>query len=411
MNAEIIAVGTELLLGEILNSDTKFLAEELSRLGINVYYQTVVGDNPVRLKGVLQTALKRSDIIITSGGLGPTHDDITKETLAEVMGVGLELHQRSLDDMRAFFGRLRRDMPSVNVKQAMLPKGCMVLKNDHGTAPGGIIQKDGKTAIFLPGPPNELMPMYHNYVFPFLREKCCEIFYSKVLRIFGIGESSVEELLSDYMKTSRNPTIAPYAKSGEVTLRITAKCANEQQGEEMIAPAEARIRAALGDTVYGTNDDTLFSVVYRELEKRGLTISFAESCTGGMLAQSMTAITGASHVFREGFVTYADEAKEKYLGVRRETLKNHGAVSAQTAEEMAQGLADTSHADICVAVTGIAGPGGGSEQKPVGLVYVAIAAKQRVWHKKLYFIGSRETIRLRTCMEAMDMVRRYLMRL
>lgn len=408
MDAEIISVGTELLLGEILNSNAKFLAEELARLGINVFYQTVVGDNHGRLKGVLETALERSDLIITTGGLGPTHDDITKEIIAEVMGLELELHKESLNDITAYFARTGRRMPPVNIKQAMMPKGCIVLKNNYGTAPGGIIEKDGKTAVFLPGPPRELVPMYKDYVFGYIRPKANGIFYSKVLRVFGMGESAVEELLSDYMKAAQNPTIAPYAKTDEIAIRITARCADEREGEKMIAPVEQKIRHVLGDAIYGTGDDTLFSVVFQKLQKRGMTISFAESCTGGMLAQSLTDLPGASKVFRESFVTYSNEAKIKYLGVSENTLFKHGAVSADTAKEMALGLLKQSGADICVSVTGIAGPDGGSDKKPVGLVYIAIAAVGRVWSSEFHFAGTRERIRRRTCMEAMNMVRQYL---
>ena len=366
MNAEIIAVGTELLLGEIVNTNAKFLAEELSSLGINVYYQTVVGDNHDRLLDTIRTALWRSDIVITSGGLGPTHDDITKETLAEMMGIPLEMHDESLQRIKNFYVKMNKPMPKVNEKQAMMPAGCTVLRNNHGTAPGGIIEKDGKIAIFLPGPPRELEPMFREKVFRYLREKSKEMLYSKVLRIHGMGESAVEEKLADMMKHWRNPTVAPYAKDDETTLRITAKCADESDGEILIIPIETQIRAILGDAVYGTGNDSLCRIAMEELRKRKMTIAFAESCTGGMIASQLTDIPGASAVFCESVITYSNEAKIRYLSVSRDTLKKHGAVSSEVAYEMADGMKRRSLADMVVSATGIAGPEG-EGSKPVGL--------------------------------------------
>jgi len=410
MNAEIIAVGTELLLGEIINSDAKFLAERLSALGINVFYQTVVGDNHARLLDAIKTALLRSDLVITSGGLGPTHDDITKETLAEAMGFELELHQPSLDDMQSFFNKINRQMSPTNIKQAMMPVGGIVLKNNNGTAPGGIIEKGGKTAIFLPGPPREIVPMFEESVYPYLREKSDDMFYSKTLRIHGMGESTVEQHLSEFMRAQSNPTVAPYAKDDETTLRITAKCKNEADGENMIAPVEKQVRDILGDVIYGVNGDTLYKVVFDMLRRKKLTISFAESCTGGMLVQKLTDMAGASEVFCESVVTYANSAKEKYLGVSGDTLVRYGAVSEQTAKEMAQGLHTQSGADICVAVTGIAGPDGGSEEKPVGLVYIAVWHSGAVEVRECRFAGNRDRVRSRACIAAYGIVREILKR-
>lgn len=299
-------------------------------------------------------------------------------------------------------------MSPTNVKQAMMPKGCIVLPNNCGTAPGGIVEKDGKAAIFLPGPPREITAMFRESVEPYLRAKAQGILYSKTLRIFGMGESAVEEVLSEFMRSAVNPTIAPYAKTDEVTLRITAKCIDEKEGEALIAPVEQKIREVLGDCVYGIGDDTLFSVVSDELRKRRMTISFAESCTGGMLAAGITDLEGASDIFCEGHVTYSNQAKMKYLGVSEATLSKFGAVSAQTAEEMAKGLRLASGADIALAVTGIAGPGGGSDEKPVGLVYIGISAPDMNWTREFRFHGDRDRIRRRTCMEAMELVRKYL---
>lgn len=408
MKAEIIAVGTELLLGEILNTDAQFLAGELSKLGIDVYYQTVVGDNAQRLTDTIKTALSRSDIVITSGGLGPTNDDITKETLAAAMGVELRLDEECLRDMKSYFERMGRPMADTNIKQAVMPVGGIVLRNNNGTAPGGIIEKDGKIAIFLPGPPNEIVPMYNESVMPYLRAKSDSALYSRTLRIVGMGESSVEEKLSGLMRNSLNPTVAPYAKTDEVTLRITAKCRSHDEAEGLIAPVEKRIRAVLGDVVYGSDGDTIYSVVCDMLRRRDMTVSFAESCSGGLLAEKMTSVPGASAVFRQSFVTYCDDAKNSLLGVARETLDKYGAVSSQTACEMAKGVLRVSGADIGVSVTGVAGPDSDERSNPVGLVYIGIADKNSVEAVRFTFAGNREKIRSRACVSAYDMIRKYL---
>lgn len=410
MNAEIIAVGTELLLGEILNSDSQFLAQELSQLGVNVFYQTVVGDNAERLTQTIQTALSRSDLVITSGGLGPTHDDITKETLAAAMGVEMKLNETCLHDMEAYFKRLNRPMVQTNVKQAVMPVDCIVLKNNNGTAPGGIIEKDGKIAIFLPGPPNEIVPMFKESVAPYLAEKSDGILFSKTLRIIGIGESSVEEKLSDLMRHATNPTVAPYAKTDEVTLRITAKCKNEQEAAGLIAPVEEKLRTVLGDAVYGVDDDTIYSAVCTMLKEQKLTIAFAESCTGGLLAERLTGVPGASGVLEQSFVTYSVRAKHKLLGVNEVALSEFGAVSEQVAREMADGVRRVSGADVGVSVTGVAGPDSDEKGNPIGLVYVGISRKDDTQVKKFTFAGNRTRIRERACVNAYAALRETLMK-
>lgn len=410
MTAEIIAVGTELLLGEIVNTDSQFLAHELSKLGIDVFYQTVVGDNETRLKQTIQTALSRSDLIITSGGLGPTHDDITKETLAAAMGVEMELDEDCMRDMKAYFERLNRPMARVNEKQSIMPIGCIVLKNNNGTAPGGIIEKDGKTAIFLPGPPNEIVPMYKESVEPYLAAKSEEILFSKTLHIIGIGESNVEEKLSDFMKSSVNPTVAPYAKTDEVTLRITAKCRNEAEAAKLIAPAEEKIRTVLGSAVYGADGDTIFLAVCDLLKKKNLKIAFAESCTGGMLAEKLTDVPGASAVLEQSYVTYSVAAKRDLLGVSEVALSEFGTVSEQTARAMAEGVKRRSGADIGVSVTGVAGPDSDEKGNPAGLVYVGVAGEDGTEVKKFNFAGNRERIRTRACVNAYAMLREYLIK-
>ncbi len=406
MNAEIISVGTELLLGEILNTDAQFLAEQLSLVGIDVYYQTVVGDNRERLAQSVKTALERADIIITSGGLGPTPDDLTKEVLSECMDEKLVMDNESLEYIREYFRSIGGEMSANNEKQAMMPESCIILKNNNGTAPGCIIEKNGKTAIMLPGPPNELVPMFKESVLPYLKSKSEYILYSRVLQIFGIGESMVASRLEDMMNKYENPTVAPYAKTSGVRLRITAKCRNEEEGRKLIEPVEAQIREVLGDTIYGCGDETMQEALVAELRKKKLTISAAESCTGGTFAGMITDVAGSSEVFNESVVTYANEAKMKYLGVKSETLDKFGAVSENTAEEMAAGIRRNTGADIGIGITGIAGPGGGTPEKPVGLVFVGIASKNGVRVKKLNLKGSREKIRYAVCMNALDMARR-----
>lgn len=409
MTAELIAVGTELLLGEILNTDSQFLAQQLSQLGINLFYQTVVGDNKERLCDTIKTALSRSDIIITSGGLGPTNDDITKEMLAEAMGVSLELDDESLCDIKSYFAYMNRTMPDSNIKQAYMPQGCIVLKNNNGTAPGGIIEKDGKIAIFLPGPPNELVPMYNESVLPYLYKKSDSVLFSKTLKIIGMGESSVEEMLFDFMKNSTNPTVAPYAKANEVTLRITAKAKDKEEAKGLIGPAEEYIRKTLGECVYGADDDTIYSVVCDMLNKKNMKVSFAESCTGGLLAQSMTSVSGASKVFEQSFVTYSCDAKMKLLNVDEKILEKYGAVSELCAIQMASGALNASGADVAISVTGVAGPGSDERNNPVGLVYIGIADKNFSKAYKFNFMGDREKIRVRACTSAFDILRKYLM--
>ncbi len=408
MNAEILSVGTELLLGEILNTDAQFLASELSALGINVFHQTVVGDNPQRLKDVIKLALSRSDLLITSGGLGPTSDDITKEAVCEAMGVELSPDARSLARIEAYFKQMNRTMAKINEKQAMLPKDGIILDNNCGTAPGGIIEKNGRIAIFLPGPPHELKQMFTESVRPYLLKRTESILYSKTLRIAGIGESRVEELLSDLMQNAQNPTVAPYAKTDEVTLRLTARCKNDRDGETIIAPVETKIRAVLGDAVYGTNDDTIYQCVFSMLKERNMTVSFAESCTGGLLAAKLTDFAGASAVLAESYVTYHNAAKAKILGVNELLLKEKGAVSREVCAAMAEGLSRISGADIALSITGVAGPDTDEKGNPVGLVYIGLCANGQTVVHELHFAGSRERIRNRAAMNAYLLLRKHL---
>jgi nicotinamide-nucleotide amidase len=409
MKAEILAVGTELLMGQIANTNAQYISNRLPDVGVGVYYHSVVGDNPGRLKECLQLALSRCDTVIMTGGLGPTQDDLTKETVAELMGRKLVLHQESLDKITAFFEKLNRPMAQNNVKQAYLPENSIIIRNNNGTAPGCIIEKEGKAVILLPGPPSEMKLMLEETVLPYFSEKMEYKLVSRFLRIFGIGESSMEEQLIDLIENQTNPTLAPYAKEGEVTLRVTARCSNEEEGEALIAPVVEEIIRRLGSTVYSTEGKNLEQVAGELLLKKDITVAFAESCTGGLLSSRLTDIPGISRVFDRAIVTYSNEAKVENLGVKRETLEKFGAVSTETAEEMAAGIRSVAKTDLGLSITGIAGPGGGTAEKPVGLVYIALAHRNGVESKELKLWGNRDRIRNVACLYAFDMIRRHVM--
>lgn len=412
LKVEIIAVGTELLLGDIVNTNAQFLAKELARLGISVYHQTVVGDNEERILNAFELAFKNCDIIITSGGLGPTKDDITKEMAAKYFNRELVIHKESLKYIEDFFksNGKKGELSEGNRKQAYFPENAVVLKNNYGTAPGAIIEGEReKTIIVLPGPPRELIPMFNEEVVPYLKKFTEDILVSKVLRICGIGEGHMAEKIGDIIDGQGNPTIAPYAKEVDVTLRITAKASTEEEGKILIEPIEKKIRERLGQDVYGEGETTLEDVVAQMLIERKLTIATAESCTGGLLAGTMINYPGISEVFLEGAITYSNEAKMKRLGVKKETLEAYGAVSEETAKEMAEGIAKVAGTDIGLSVTGIAGPGGGSEEKPVGLVYVGLCIKGEVKARKFNFQGDRQKVRLRTVINCLDWLRRELL--
>ena len=404
MKAELISVGTEILLGEILNTDAQFLSRELSEIGIDVYHQSVVGDNEQRLAESVRTALGRADIVIASGGLGPTPDDITKEVISNVMGKKLVLDSESLGYIRGYFERIGKTMTKNNEKQAYLPENCIILKNNCGTAPGCIIESGDKAVVILPGPPSELTRMYTESVKPYLKKKSGKKLFTKTLHLFGIGESAVADGLSEYMKNQTNPTLAPYAKTGEVYLRLAAKAQNGDEAEEIMKPMLDIIYGKYGEFVYSDNDMSLPETVVTKLLGKKLTISTAESCTGGLIAKTITDYSGVSEIFSEGYVTYSNNAKMKNLGVLEKTLSSHGAVSEETAREMADGVRERSGADIGVSVTGIAGPGGGTKEKPVGLVYAAVSYGGKTVTKKLMLNGDREKVRYLTMLNAFGMV-------
>ncbi len=396
MNAELVAVGTELLLGEISNTDGQYISQKLADLGINVFYHTVVGDNPARLEQVLREAGKRSDLVITTGGLGPTYDDLTKEIICRVFDRELVLHEASLDRIKAFFAERDRPMTENNIKQAYLPRDCTVFENDWGTAPGCAFDAGGCIVAMLPGPPRECRPMTDHRLVPYLAAMADGVIYSDSVRICGMGESAVEALLRPMMENAVNPTVAPYCKLGEVELRVTARAKTEEEAKALTAPVVADIRKALGDVVYGVNVDSLEQAVVAALYDRRLTLAAAESCTGGLVSKRITDVSGSSAVFLGGAVTYANSVKERVLGVKAETLASFGAVSPETAEEMARGVCLLTGADIGVSLTGIAGPGGGTAEKPVGLVYLGLCCGGKTEVRELRLGGrSRERADIR----------------
>ncbi|MGG7098674.1 competence/damage-inducible protein A [Clostridium sardiniense] len=409
MNCEIIAVGTEVILGDILNSNAQYLAKELANLGVDVYYHEAVGDNRERILDCFKRSLDRSDIIITTGGLGPTKDDMTKELAAEFFGMDMCLHEESLQKIKDYFKKMGREFVKSNEKQAYFPKEAIILDNENGTAPGAIFEKDDKTIIVLPGPPKEMEPMFKNHVRKYLEKRTGDTIVSEVLRVFGIGESSAEKKLQDLIDNGKNPTIAPYAKEGEVIFRITAKAKSEEEAKKLINPLKDEVYSRLGDAVYNTGDTTLQDTVAKMLVNKDMTIGVSESCTGGLLSSKLIEYPGISKVFLEGAVTYSNEAKMRTLNVKKETLEKFGAVSHETAKEMAEGIAKRSGARIGVSTTGIAGPTGGTEEKPVGLVYFGIYVDGEVKSYKHIFTGDRNSVRNRASMTALDIIRRSLL--
>lgn len=409
MNCEIIAVGTELLLGDIVNTNAQYLSQRLSSLGVDVYHQAVVGDNLERLIETIKLASTRADIIITTGGLGPTDDDITKVGLSKALGVELILDEVSMIRIKNHFNRRGMPMPLINERQAYLPAGSKAVENDNGTAPGVIGEYDNKTYIALPGPPKEMIPMFEEKIVPYLKHKSDYIIKSRTLKVIDVGESSLQEILGDIMSNQTNPTVALYAKDGEVQIRITAKTHDISTADNKIKDIESRIRNILGISVYGCDEDTLESVVNDLLQHNKKTIAFAESCTGGLVSSRFTDIPNASVSLLNSVVSYSNEAKINMLGVKRDTLDKYGAVSMETAEEMAVGIKRVSKTDIGISITGIAGPSGGSEAKPVGLCFIGIAADDAVKVYSYIFNGNRLKIKWQASTKALDILRRTIL--
>ncbi len=374
-SAEILCVGTELLLGDIVNTNAAYISQQLASLGIGVYHHSVVGDNDSRLKDALELAFSRADLVVMTGGLGPTYDDMTKETTAAYFNRKLVLHEESLERMKIFFKDINKEMTDNNKKQAYMPEDAIVFKNDNGTAPGLAIEDSvkGKIAVMLPGPPSEMIPMFENEVLPYLKSMTEDIIFSRNIRIFGMGESAVENILSDMMKNAINPSLAPYCGDGEVRLRVTAKGKSESECADMCNGLIDKImETEVGQYVYGIDVKSLEEAVVKSLIEASKTVAVAESCTGGYIQKRITDIAGSSEIFLGGVVSYANEVKMNVLGVNKKTLEHHGAVSPETAAEMAAGVRKICGADIGISTTGIAGPGGGTIEKPVGLVYVGI---------------------------------------
>ena len=407
---EILSVGTELLLGNIANLDAQILSQGLSELGLNVFWHTVVGDNPQRAREAVSIAKGRADVIITTGGLGPTCDDLTKNVLAEAFGKKLVFDEPSAQRVRDWFQRTGRPMTDNNLQQAMHPEGCTVLVNDWGTAPGCAFEAEGVHVIMLPGPPSECRPMFHHRAKPYLLSLSEGVIASHTVKLFGIGESSMEAQLREQMNAMTNPTLAPYAKEGECELRVTAKAASDEEAQALLQPTVEQVKGLFGDKVYGVDVPSLEYVVIQGLKEKGLTLGCAESCTGGLMAKRLTDIPGASAVFKGGIVSYTNEVKQNVLQVPEELLEQHGAVSGQVAAAMAQGARRALGCDIALSSTGVAGPDRDDRGNEVGVMFVAIATQSGV-HVRPLRLGTRpmrERLRIQTASHAFDLARRYL---
>ncbi len=412
MVVELISIGTELLLGNIVNTNAAYLSEKLAALGLSCYHQSVVGDNEKRLEETVRQAVSRADIVILSGGLGPTKDDLTKEVTAKVFGRKLVEDEHTRERIAGYFSRMRSgNVTENNWKQALVPEGARVVDNYNGTAPGLIIEENGRIAILLPGPPNEIKPMFERDIVPYLRSLEPEGIYSKMVKICSIGESKAETMVLDLMENQSNPTIAPYAKTGEVHFRVTAKAADEKEADRLMEPMLKELFLRFGDKIYTTSEEvTLEEAVVELLKVKGLTLTTAESCTAGLLAGRIMNVSGASKVYNEGYITYSNAAKEKLVKVRRETLDKYGAVSKETAAEMAEGAAKAAEAGASVSVTGIAGPDGGTEEKPVGLVYIGCHVKGNTRTEEFIFTGNRAKNREYAVVRALTLLREELLK-
>ncbi len=399
-SAEILCVGTELLLGDIINTNASYIAQKLAMLGIAVYRQGVVGDNDGRLRQALDEAFSRADLVVLSGGLGPTYDDLTKETVAAYFGRKMQRDESILRDIEGYFAARYGDVSKMtpnNRKQADIPEGAIALKNPNGTAPGIYIEGNGKTAILLPGPPRELEPMMDNEVLPRLMKRTGRVFVSRTIHLAELGESAIEAALEDLMKTSQNPTLAPYAKEGEVRLRVTASAATQEEAFALCGNMIEKVQSSsVAPYIYGIDVDTVENALVQTLIAKNLTVSAAESCTGGLVASRITAISGASAVLRGSFVTYAESAKEALVGVSHASLEKHTAVSEPVAAEMAKGARLAMQADIGISVTGYAGPTGGTEKDPVGTVYIGISTQNGETVTRLSLSNKRNRSYIRT---------------
>lgn len=407
MQAELVIIGTELLLGEIVDTNAQFLARGLANCGINLYYKSTVGDNWVRIVETISRALSRSELVIISGGLGPTEDDLTRAAVAAVTNRTLELDVEALDTIEAYFRKRYgdRSMPPNNRKQAYLPTGAVVIPNRWGTALGFILELSRSAIVALPGVPAELEPMFTATVLPYLQQKFRgEVFVTRNLSFTGIGESSLEELVKDIIQSQTNPTVAPYASQGVVRIRITARAATPEEGEALIDPVATMIAERTQPYLFSTTGQVLEEVIGERLTSAGWTLALAESCTGGLVGHRITNVPGSSRYFLRGYVVYSNEAKAADLGVKQATLAQYGAVSRETAAEMAEGVRAAAGADFGLAITGIAGPDGGTAEKPVGLVYIALASQGDTIVERHYFSGSRMQIKQRSAQAALTLL-------
>ncbi|HAB59609.1 MAG TPA: competence/damage-inducible protein A [Lachnospiraceae bacterium] len=412
MVVELISVGTELLLGNIVNTNAAYLSEKCAELGMSLYYEVTVGDNEERLLDTVTTAINRSDVIIFTGGLGPTQDDLTKETVAKALNLPIVEDSHTRERIENHFKRSNyKVITENNWKQARIIEGCKVVDNQNGTAPGLIVEtQEGKRVILLPGPPNEMIPMFENDIYEYLNQINPNVIYSKMVKICGIGESMVETEITDLIEAQSNPTIAPYAKSGEVHLRVTASAPTVEEAKKLVKPIVKELKDRFKQNVYTTDEaEALEDTVVKLLKKYDLSLATAESCTGGLFTGRIVNVAGASDVLKEGFITYSNKSKKKNLDVSKNTLKKHGAVSEQCAKEMAKGAAINTGSDVAVAITGIAGPDGGTDEKPVGLVYIACFANEKVTVKEFNFKGNRQKIREGAVIYALDLLRRCIL--
>ncbi|MEL7649597.1 MAG: competence/damage-inducible protein A [Sedimentibacter sp.] len=411
MNAEILCVGTELLHGDIVNTNAQYISKKLAEIAIDVHYQSVVGDNPDRIRKAFETGFSRADLVISTGGLGPTQDDITKDALAEYFNAEMTYNESSYQHVKEMYSRFRKDLPNNNKRQAYFPKGSIILNNPNGTANACIYRGEDsqgniKTGILLPGPPKEMEPLIDNEVIPYLKQFSNQVVYGEKLVVVNIGESAAEEMILDMIENQTNPTIAPYASAGKVIFRITAKAETKEKCIELIEPVKAELINRFGkENAYVTESGKVEDKTAELLLENNLTIATAESCTGGMVASRLISYPGISKVFMEGFITYSNDAKMNTLNVKRETLEKYGAVSEETAKEMAYGAARAAGTDIGVSTTGVAGPDGGTEEKPVGLVYICVYYNGKFNAQKIMATGSREIIRDRASTSALDLVR------
>jgi len=412
MNAEIISIGSEHLLGEIINTDAPYLCQRLSTLGIEIERQITIGDDKKGIASSLEEALRRVKMVITIGGLGPTPDDITKKVIATVAEEQLVLNEGILSEIEKKFKEEKNPMPSDNIKQAFLPRDSYPLENKVGIAPGFILETRNRIIIALPGPYNELVPMLEERVVPYLKEKLevREVIKSLVLRTTGLPESRVAEKLKDIMKKSKNPQVSLLAHENIVDIRMIAKAGDERMIEKLNERMEKRISKRLGNYIFGTGKQTLEEVIGYLLYMRKKTIAVAESCTGGLISHRLTNVPGSSNYFLGSVVAYSDKIKRERLGVKKTTLEKYGAVSEKAAEEMAKGAKKLTRSDFGLGITGIAGPTGATKEKPIGLVYIALACKDKVETREFKFRGEREVIKAKAANAALDMVRRHLLK-